>query len=106
MLAPHFRYNYLKHTGLYDLRNNPYIGQTTMNIVVKNYFADNVLFNIYQTFSEDQRYCCDILSKKLIMGYYDGAEYIYNRSDESSSGRMLGACFIFEQCTSFFEDLF
>ncbi len=105
-LESHFRYDYLTCTGLYDLRDNPYIGQTTMNIVVKNLYEENILFNTYQSFSEDQRYCCDVLSKKLVMGYFAEAEYIYHRSDNSSSGKLMGACFIFEQCTSFFEELF
>ena len=41
-LKPHFRYQFLKENGSYDLCSNAFIGQTTMNIVVKNKFEKNV----------------------------------------------------------------
>lgn len=106
LLEPHFRYKYLTESKVYDLCTMPYIGQTTMNIVVKNKFKDNVLFDESQCFSEDQRYCCDVLKDKLKIGYSAEGKYIYYRSDTSSSGRLSGACYIFEQCTRFFEELF
>mgnify|MGYP003299994880 CR=1 FL=1 len=106
VLAPHFRYQYLKESGVYDLREYPYIGQTTMNIVVKNKFEHNVLFDEKQTFSEDQKYCCEVLKDKLKMGFCAEGTYIYYRSNNSSSGKLSGACYIFEQCTHFFEELF
>lgn len=105
-LKPHFRYQYLKESGIYDLTTMPYIGQTTMNIVVKNKFQNNILFDERQNFSEDQKYCCDVLKDKLKIGYCAEGRYIYYRSDNSSSGKLSGACYIFEQCTKFFEDLF
>lgn len=106
VLAPHFRYQFLKETGVYDLRDHAYIGQTTMNIVVKNQFWGNVLFDEAQTFSEDQKYCCDILKKKLRMGFCKDGKYIYYRDPGSASGRLAGSCYIFEQCMRFFEELF
>lgn len=106
VLKPHFRYRYLKNSGVYDLNENPYIGQTTMNIVVKNRFENNVLFDVHQTFSEDQRYCCDVLHDKLKMGFCKDGKYIYYRSSNSSSGKLSGACYIFEQCMDFFEQMF
>lgn len=105
-LKPHFRYKFLKESGVYDLRTEPYIGQTTMNIVVKNQFAENILFDEGQSFSEDQRYCCDVLHRTLKMGFCRDGKYIYYRDDSSSSGKLSGACFIFEQCMRFFEELF
>lgn len=104
--TPHFRYQYLKESGVYDLREQPYIGQTTMNIVVKNKFEKNVLFDENQSFSEDQVYCCEVLKEKLKMGFCKDGAYIYYRNSNSSSGRLAGACYIFEQCTSFFERMF
>lgn len=106
ILEQHFRYKYLNKSGVYDLRIYPYIGQTTMNIVVKNKYENNILFDENQTFSEDQKYCCDVLEDKLKMGFCKNGKYIYHRSDNSSSGKLAGACYIFEQCTSFFEQLF
>jgi len=105
-LNPHFRYQYLKENGVYDLCPNAFIGQTTMNIVVKNRLSKNVLFDENLIFSEDQKYCCEVLKDKLKMGFCSTAKYIYHRSTESSSGRLSGACYIFEQSLSFFEELF
>lgn len=106
VLPQHFRYKYLKKSSIYDLRKEAFIGQTTMNIVVKNKFEDNVFFDENQTFSEDQKYCCDVLSDNLKMGYCSKGKYIYNRSENSASGKLAGSCFVFEQCLSFFEELF
>ena len=106
VLPPHFRYKFLKASGVYDLRTSPYIGQTTMNIAVKNRFEQNILFSEKQNFSEDQRYCCDILGEKLTMGFCRDGKYIYYRNPSGSSGKLSGACYIFEQCMDFFERLF
>lgn len=106
LMKPHFRYKYLKKNGSYDLCTNAFIGQTTMNIVVKNRYEQNVLFDETLAFSEDQKYCCDVLRDKLEMGFCSTAKYIYNRSNESSSGRLSGACYIFETSLKLFEDLF
>ncbi len=105
-LKPHFRYQFLQKSGVYDLKQYPYIGQTTMNIAVKNRFEQNILFDEAQTFSEDQKYCCEVLKDKLVMGFCNEGKYIYYRSKNSVSGRLAGACFIFEQCMDFFERLF
>ncbi|MBE6848557.1 MAG: glycosyltransferase [Ruminococcus sp.] len=105
-LPPHFRYRSLTYSGVYDLRKFPYIGQTTMNIVVRNRGEDNVLFDTAMDFSEDQKYCCDVLRDKLKMGFCKDAEYIYFRSEDSSSGRLSGACYVFEQAMRMFEEMF
>lgn len=106
ILAPHFRYQTLDHSGVYDLNTYPYMGQTTMNIVVRNRFADNVLFDASMTFSEDQKYCCDVLRGSMKMGFCRAAKYIYNRREDSSSGKLSGSCYIFEQVMKMFEDMF
>lgn len=105
-LKPHFRYRYLKESGVYDLREEPYIGQTTMNIAIKNQFAGNILFDENQAYSEDQKFCCDVLKAKLQMGFCRDGSYLYYRSRSSASGRLAGSCYIFEQCMGFFENLF
>lgn len=106
LLPPHFRYKTLRKSGIYDLNIFPYIGQTTMNIMVRNRFENNVLFDPLMNFSEDQKYCCDVLKAKLKMGFCADAKYIYYRSETSSSGRISGACYIFEQSMRMFESLF
>lgn len=106
ILPSHFRYRYLNKTGVYDLCNNPFIGQTTMNIVVRNKFENNILFDETLAICEDQKYCCDVLSEKLKMGFCAEAKYVYHRSPESSSGKLAGACYMFEPCIKLFEDVF
>ena len=106
ILKPHFRYHYLRDNGVYDLRTNAFIGQTTMNIVVKNQYSRNILFDESLSFSEDQKYCCDVMKRTLTMGFCKTAKYIYNRNDESSSGKLAGSCFTFEPSLKMFEDLF
>ena len=106
VLALHFRYEFLKENGVYDFCSEAFIGQTTMNIVVKNRFDNNILFDENMTFSEDQKYCCEVLSEKLKMGFCKTAKYIYNRSEESASGRLAGACYIFESSLKMFENIF
>lgn len=106
MQKPHFRYNYLNKSGIYDLREEYYIGQTTMNIAIKNCFEKNVLFDEKMSFSEDQKYCCDVLKEKLKMGFCNKGCYLYFRDPNSSSGLLQGACFVFEQSMNFFEKLF
>ena len=106
VLQPHFRYKTMCYSGIYDLNTFPYIGQTTMNIAVRNKFADNVLFDTSMIFSEDQKYCCDVVKHSMKIGFCKEAKYIYNRSDGSSSGKINGACYIFEQSMKMFEDMF
>lgn len=105
-LPPHFRYETMRYSGIYDLEMFPYIGQTTMNIMVKNLGENNILFDTSMDFSEDQMYCCEILQKKLKMGFCKEASYIYHRSEETSSGKLSGSCYIFEQSMNMFEKLF
>lgn len=106
ILPPHFRYKTMTYSGIYDLNLLPYIGQTTMNIVVKNKFENNILFDTSMTFSEDQNYCSKVLKNKMKIGFCKDAKYIYYRSEQSSSGKLNGACYIFEQSMRMFEDMF
>ena len=106
LLKPHFRYQYLQESGVYDLQDFAYIGQTTMNIAVRNQYGRNVLFDENQTFSEDQQYCCQVLRDKLKMGYCAEGRYLYYRNPNSVSGRLAGACYVFEQSTAMFEKYF
>lgn len=105
-LPPHFRYQYLTKSGVYDIRKYPYIGQTTMNIAVKNRFDDNLFFEDGLSILEDQKYCCDMLKEKKMLGFCSEGEYFYFRSPQSTSGKLSGSCYIFEQSMEFFEGLF
>lgn len=106
-MKPHFRYNYLKKTGVYDLKQYPYIGQTRVNICVKNHPGKNPLFDITPNFRlEDQEYCSKVLMKKQKIGFCDKGEYCYNRSNEGSIvSNIFHAYYIFESSTEYFERL-
>lgn len=106
-LPLHFRYNYLKKSGVYDLNEFPFLTQTRVNICVKN-MDDNILFDTTPGFrQEDQEYNCRVLREKMKIGYCDKGEYQYNRSNETSiMATSYNAIEMFETCMKYFEDLF
>jgi len=106
-LAPHFRYRYLRDSGVYDLDKLPFISQTTMNICVKNRGEDNPLFDTAMHAGEDQKYICNILCETFRLGYCAQGEYRNNR-DNVSSAVATGnyAYYAFEMIFGFFEELF
>ena len=108
LLKTHARYkNFLTHTGVYDLEQNPYIVQTTMNVCVKNLGEKNFLFNEQMHYQEDQEYINRVLKDKLKLGYCSHACYMYNRSNDASSmASRSHAYFLFESTMQYFESLF
>ncbi len=107
-LKPHARFStVLKGTGVYDLNENPYIIQTTMNICVKNLGEDNVLFNEKMKRQEDQEYINRVIERTFKIGYCSQATYLYNRSNENSSvATTFYAYYLFEDSMEYFENLF
>lgn len=103
----HFRYNYLKKTGVYDLKDNPYICQTRVNICVKNLSGNNPLFDTTPNFRhEDQEYCSKVLMAKQKIGYCEKGEYCYNRSNEESIvSTFFHAYYFFETSIKYYENL-
>lgn len=106
-LAPHFRYRYLRDSGVYDLNELPLVTQTTMNICVKNLGERNPLFDTAMHAGEDQKYICGILCGTFRLGFCARGEYRYNR-DNVSSAVATGnyAYYAFEIIFGFFEELF
>ena len=103
----HYRYGYLKKSGVYDLNELPYISQTRVNICVKN-MDENFLFDTTPGFRlEDQEYCSKVLKAKQKIGFCDKGEYQYNRSNEGSIvSNYFYAYYIFESSMDYFERLF
>lgn len=82
----HFRYGFFdKGTGIYDLEEYPYICQSNVNIIFKNKFNDNILYNTNMFFSEDEEFNTRILLEKLKIGYCSKAKYYYNKTNELSA---------------------
>ena len=107
-IKTHYRYNYLKKSGVYSLQDFPYITQTRVNICVKNKIGNNPLFDTTPGFRlEDQEYCSKVLKDKLKIGYCEKGEYQYNRSNDGSIvSNYFYAYYIFESSMSYFERLF
>ena len=106
-LAPHFRYRYLRESGVYDLNEFPFITQTTMNICVKNHGEGNPLFDTSMHAGEDQKYITGILSGTFRIGFCGRGEYRYNKDNVSSAVATSNyAYYAFETIFGFFETLF
>ena len=104
----HYRYEFLKHEGVYNLTHteNIFITQTTMNICVKNKGEDNILFMEDKKFQEDQKYNIDIVREKMKIGYCTGAKYYYTKNPASVTSTMFFAYYLFETSMEYWEDLF
>ena len=106
----HFRYRTLRRTGIYDLNDikNAFITQTNINICVKNEGEKNILFDESPDFRhEDEKYCCDILMRKMKIGFCGSGEYRYNRNNtESIVSTLFSPYYIFETSMEFYENLF
>ena len=106
---PHYRYNYFDGPGVYDLTDFDYIylSQTRINVCVKNEGENNVLFDFDRTFrQEDQKYCTQVLQRKMKIGYCPGAIYYYLHQPESIVRTYFYAYYIFETSMRFWEEIF
>ena len=82
----HFRYQYLTKTGIYDLQEYPYLSQSRLNICVKNMREAQQFFDeLKKDVHEDQDYCVRLLSEKMMIGFVDKGEYLYNKDNENSA---------------------
>ena len=106
----HYRYKILTKSGIYDLNEskNRFITQTNINICVKNMGKENIMFDISPDFRhEDEKYCCDVLSEKMKIGFCSKGEYIYNRNNiDSIVSTQFSPEKIFESSMEFYEGLF
>lgn len=106
----HYRYKTLIKSGVYDLNlpENAFITQTNINICVKNRGEKNILFDFTENFKhEDEKYCCDVLSEKMKIGFCADGEYIYNRNNENSiASSSFSPDIVFDAATEFYEKLF
>ena len=107
--TPHYRYQTLLCSGVYDLslRENAFITQTRISVCVKNMPGENIMFDTELNFRhEDQKYCSDILMKKMKIGYCDRGLYRYLYQPDSLVRTYYYAYYIFEMTIKYWEDLF
>lgn len=105
----HYRYNYLKKTGIYDLhdKNYRYSCITTINYCVKNLGDNNIYFDTTPDFRhEDQKYANDVIKSKMKIGYTENGKYYYRQQANSITHTYFYAYYIFEQTTLFWENTF
>ena len=107
-LKPHVRYDnmFFKGTGIYDLKENYNLIQTTVNICIKNNFENNILFDVKQNFSEDERFATETLMKKMKIGFCKEASYYYRRHVGTANDTITNAYYSFETINSYYEYLF
>lgn len=83
----HWRREYLKETGVYDLDKYPYVSQTTVNICVKNKGENNILFDTELAAYEDQTYNLAQCMPLNRLGYCREAKYLYFRRESGAVGQ-------------------
>lgn len=106
----HFRYMFLRQSGVYDLNDpkNRFITQTNINICVKNRGEDNIKFDAAPNFRhEDEKYCCVVVRDKMTIGFCADGEYVYNRNNvDSISSTQFSPENIFVSSMAFYAELF
>lgn len=106
-LTPHHRYTWLKRSGVYDLKDYPYILQTTINIATKNKFSENILFDTTPHFRhEDQKYNNDLIRTTLKIGFCAQAEYQYYQRGNSIMATYKNPIELFETTMDYYEKMF
>ncbi|MCR5796418.1 MAG: bifunctional glycosyltransferase family 2 protein/CDP-glycerol:glycerophosphate glycerophosphotransferase [Eubacterium sp.] len=106
---PHYRYKTLVDSGVYDLTRpeNVFISQTRVNVCVKNMGEENVLFDLDREFRhEDQKYCIQVVRKKMKIGYCNKGVYYYLHQPQSIVRTFFYAYYIFEKTMKFWEEIF
>ena len=98
--------DYFDNTRVYDLNEEYEVIQPTMNIIVKNYYEKNILFDEKVNFNEDTLYNTQILMQKMKLGYVKEAKYIYRIHNSSATNTRENPLYSFEQYMYVFEKLF
>ena len=100
----HIRYNFLRHTGIYNLTECIFALQVRINICIKK--NTKIRFDTSMKFQEDQKFCTEVLEKKRKIGYVREGEYYYEATSAGLAATYNGPMQYFESTTAFFEKLF
>lgn len=105
-ISDHTRYEaYDKGTAIYDIEEYIYLNQSTVNIMFKNEFEKNQLYNVNMKLSEDQNFDTQLIMRKGKIGYVEDAIYYYRRHDASVSNSRNNLYYCFEDIVSYNEHL-
>lgn len=100
------RYKDFGETKIYDLEKDFWAVQPTMNVMIKNLYENNILFDERVLFHEDLLYNTQIVTKKLKMGYVKEARYYYRLHQESTTENKENPLYSFEHFMYVAEYLF
>ena len=102
----HYRYKlYTDGTGVYDLEDNPYLGQSTINTIIKNIVDNRPLFDKEMDYSEDEAFNTSILMEKKKIGFCKEAKYIYRKNVASVTKNKSNPYYTFESLVNYNEKL-
>ena len=102
----HYRYKFYKDgTGVYDLTENPYLGQSTINVMIKNLKVENIYFDKKMDYSEDEAFNTHVLMRKKKIGFCQEATYIYRKNVGSITKNKSNPYYTFESLTQYNENL-
>ncbi len=110
--APHFRYEVLKESGVYDLNewDNRLVCQTTMNVCISNCNTEAPRFDFEapngKTMHEDQFFIAKILRARMAIGYYADAVYRWNKAASGTTLSFSKPYYIWENTVHAYENFF
>lgn len=80
-LKEHYRNSFfVKGTGIYSIEEYPYISQTTVNIIFKNRFEENALYDERLHYAEDEKLDTQLIMLDGKIGYVKEATYFYRKN--------------------------
>lgn len=95
--------DFYKGTNVYSLKKDYYLIQPNMNIIIKNEFENNILFDEEIKFHEDEKYNIDLSMKKLSIGYVEDVKYFYRRYEEGTTESLSNPYYCFEDFMHIYE---
>lgn len=108
VIKTHYRYEklYKNGTDIYDINENPYLIQTTINVIIKNMFNELPEFNEKQIFAEDERFNTELVMLKLRIGFCKSAEYYYVKHNSNTVNTVSLPENSFETTINYYNYLF
>ncbi|MCI9177671.1 MAG: glycosyltransferase [Clostridia bacterium] len=105
-VTEHYRNSlYTLGTGIYNIEMFPHLSQATINIIFRNQFEKNELYDEKMTLAEDEKFNTQYIMKKGLIGYCKAATYFYRKHQNSVSSTSQNPYYCFDQFMEYFEYL-
>lgn len=101
----HYRHLYMKKSGVYSLKEYPFVTQSTINVVVKNKGKDSLLFDTTLQITEDHTYITEQLCEKATIGYCAQGQYNYVKNGSNATNAVALPYYTFSQLCRFFDHM-